>query len=109
MLKDTPLDASGLKELMYKNAQAAGASLSFFHAHFLSLSLSRSLSLTLSLSLTHTHIHIEYGHQLDLQNQPKLTFLERLNAGGLCLGFIGLNLICVHCCAVCMGYKVASL
>ena len=74
-------------------------SLSLFRAHFLSL----------SLSPTHTYTHYEYGHQLDLQNQPKLTFLERLNAGGLCLGFIGLNLICVHCCAVCMGYKVASL
>eukprot|EP00277_Geminigera_cryophila_P005762 CAMPEP_0179421134 /NCGR_PEP_ID=MMETSP0799-20121207/9585_1 /TAXON_ID=46947 /ORGANISM="Geminigera cryophila, Strain CCMP2564" /LENGTH=432 /DNA_ID=CAMNT_0021194883 /DNA_START=39 /DNA_END=1337 /DNA_ORIENTATION=+ len=48
------------------------------------------------------------GSKIDPESLKEMMYKNSKAAGGLCIGMIFINLICVHCCAVLMGYKYTA-
>jgi hypothetical protein len=48
------------------------------------------------------------GSVVDPEDLKVMMHRNSKAAGGMCLGMIFINIICVHCCAVLMGYKYTS-
>jgi hypothetical protein len=48
------------------------------------------------------------GSMADPVALKEMMYANASAAGGICLGMIILNMICVHCCAVLMGYKYTA-
>jgi len=48
------------------------------------------------------------GSKIDPESMKEMMYKNSKAAGGLCIGMIIINIICVHCCAVLMGYKYTA-